>query len=66
MLRHLVAPPSTHNVVVTAIGATMTTLLSGSHPHFGLASDDEAGRAAAIEFARAVCDAVGRCGWHVA
>ena len=44
--------------VLTCIGGTMARI--GADPAFGLASTDEAGRAAALEFAREACDAVAR------
>jgi hypothetical protein len=44
--------------VLTIVGGTMVTL--GTDQNFGLASDNEEGRAAAIEYARVALKAVGR------
>ena len=44
--------------VLTCIGGTMAN--AGANPKFGLASDDDEGRAAAIGFAAKTLEAVGR------
>ncbi|MGY0646340.1 MAG: DUF4862 family protein [Paraglaciecola chathamensis] len=44
--------------VFTCVPGTMGAL--GKNPHFGIASDDEDGRQAAIAFMRKACDAIGK------
>ncbi|QHJ10112.1 putative protein YiaX1 [Paraglaciecola mesophila] len=44
--------------VFTCVPGTMGAL--GKNPHFGIASDDEEGRQAALDFMRTACDAIGK------
>ena len=54
---------ATWDFVFTCIPGIMTAL--SHNPLFGLASDDEAGRAAALEFMRQACAAIGKLNAHL-
>ncbi|EEJ52864.1 DUF4862 family protein [Mobiluncus mulieris] len=53
-----VIAPHWHTNTITAIPGTMQNV--GKNPHFGLASPNEAGRQAAVNFTREIRDAVAR------